>query len=179
MEKKLVMLALLVAVIIGVWRFAKERQAAKNPHFANTEQLISYACDQAIAEAQKYDGITLDYSIDSLKNVDTILGRVHDLYVKNPSSVHVQGISLEYGAYVGEVIRRNEPGAYWTKDSQIVGEKSYPLRWSNGESYPLAWCSKRIINGDEDLIWIKYKVIKECIREKDGKVYVPGPDKAH
>jgi hypothetical protein len=179
MEKKLVMAALLIAVAIGVWRFVEKRQEEKNPHFANTEDLISYACDHAVAEAQKYDGITLDYSIDSIKKVDTILGRVHDLYVKNPSAVEVRGISLEYGAYVGEVIRRNEPGTYWTKDSQVAGEKSYPLHWNSTESYPLAWCSRRIINGDEDLIWIKYTVIKQRIGEKNQKPNAPETDRTH
>jgi hypothetical protein len=179
MHKKLIVAIILIVVIIAVWRYVEERQEALHPHFTNTEQLISYACDRAIAESQKYDGITLDYSIDSLKNVDTILGRLHDIYVKNPSSLHVQGLSLEYGAYVGEVIRRNEPGAYWTKDSQVVGEKSYPIHWGNGESYPLAWCSKRIINGDEDLIWIKYKVIKERIDERNKKSNLSGVEKPH
>ena len=169
MQKKLLIAALLVGAFIAVWRVVEERQESKHPHFASTEQLISYACDHAVAEAEQYDGIKLDYSIDSIKKVDTILGRVHDLYVKNPSSVQVQGIALEYGAYVGEVIRRNEPGTYWTRDSQIAGEKSFPLHWKSTENYPLGWCSRRIVNGNDDLIWIKYTVIKERVSENNQK----------
>ncbi|MGC2476960.1 MAG: hypothetical protein WA485_21675, partial [Candidatus Sulfotelmatobacter sp.] len=89
------------------------------------------------------------------------LGRVHENYVKNSSSISVRGLSAEYGAYVGEVIRRNEPNAYWTRDSKVAGEKSYPLHWNKGESYPFAWCARRITDGEGDSIWIKYSVLKD------------------
>jgi|SRR6185437_2829164 hypothetical protein len=153
--------AMLVGCAIGIWKVAEERGAARHPHFATTEQFISFACDQAVKDARQYDNISLDYSIASIKQVDTILGRAHDSYVANPGSVSLPGMSVEYGAYVGEVIRRNEPNTYWTRDSQVMGEKSYPLHWKTGESYPIAWCSKRITNGDEDSIWIKYSVLKD------------------
>src|SRR5882724_3641495 len=103
MRNKLLIAAGLVGIVVGAWRVIEERQSAKHKNLASTEQFVSYASDQAIAEAQKFDAIPLDYSVDSLKKVDTILGRVHELYVKDPSSVHIRGISLEYGAYVGEM----------------------------------------------------------------------------
>jgi hypothetical protein len=81
--------------------------------------------------------------------------------LKNPSSISVRGLSAEYGAYVGEVIRRSEGNAYWTRDSKVAGQKSYPLHWNAGESYPLAWCSRRITDGDGDSIWVKYSVLKD------------------
>jgi hypothetical protein len=93
--------------------------------------------------------------------VDAILGRVHENYLTNPSSIHVRGLSTEYGAYVGEVIRRNEGNAYWTRDSDVAGEKSYPLHWNAGESFSLAWCARRITDGDEDSIWVKYSILKD------------------
>lgn len=134
----------------------------RNPqNLTDTTQLISYACDQALQDAQAHDQVTLDYSIASLKEVDEILGRAHEDYVKDPSSLSVRGISAEYGAYVGEVIRRSEPGTYWTRDSKGAGEKSYPLHWKGGECFPMAWCAKRIINGDEDSIWGKYTLLKD------------------
>ncbi len=86
---------------------------------------------------------------------------MHENYLKNPSSISVRGLSAEYGAYVGEVIRRNKGNAYWTRDSDVGGEKSYPLHWNAGESYPFAWCSRRIIDGEGDSIWFKYSVLKD------------------
>jgi|SRR5215468_111569 len=159
MRNRLLIAAVLVGTLLGAWRIVVDRRNPSHPNLSSTEALVSYASDQAVREAQKFDAIRLDYSIDSLKQVDTILGRVHELYVKNPSSVHTRGIALEYGAYVGEVIRRHEAGAYWTQDSK-AGAKTYPLHWKNGETFPLAWCEKRIINGDEDSIWFKYTAIQ-------------------
>jgi len=155
----------LIAVVVIVapfaaWRIDQERQAGNHPKLSTTEQLISHACDEAIAEANQYDSVTLDYSLDSLKKVDTILSRVHDQYIRDPKSVPINSTSAEYGAYVGEVIRRNEPGTYWTTDSDKEGEKSYPLHWNGSEAFPITWCSKRIIHGDEDSIQSKYAVYK-------------------
>jgi hypothetical protein len=163
MRDNLVIAALAIGFAIGLFQIAQEQQAKKHPKLATTDQFISYACDHAIADAESYDHIRLDYSVASLKQVDQILGRVHEAYARNSSSVSISGLSAEYGAYVGEVIRRNEPNAYWTRDSKIMGEKSYPLHWNGGESYPFAWCSKRITSGDEDSIWIKYSALKHRI----------------
>jgi hypothetical protein len=154
-------LALVIGGGLGTWKALQERQAQKHPVLATTEDFIGYASQQAVTDAAQYDHITLDYSVASLKQVDEILGRVHDRYVKNPSSISVRGLSAEYGAYVGEVIRRSEPNAYWTRDSKVAGEKSYPLHWNAGESYPFAWCERRITDGEDDSIWFKYSVLKD------------------
>lgn len=121
MNRTILIIVLIVGGSIGVWKAVQERCAQTHPSLATTEQFISYACDQAVADAAKHDHITLDYSIGSLKQVDAILGRVHENYLKNPSSIHVRGLSAEYGAYVGEVIRRNEGNAYWARDSDVAG----------------------------------------------------------
>ena len=177
MRDKLLIVAILVGAGIGVWKIAQERQSSR-PNITNTEQLISYACDEAIADARKYDGILLDYSVDSIRTVDAVLGRLHNSYKQNPASIRVDGLALEYGAYVGEVIRRHEPGTYWTKDSEL-GQRSYPLHWGNDEAFPIAWCSKRIINGDEDNIWFKYTALKDGLAKPPKKANVPNPGKPH
>jgi hypothetical protein len=174
MKSKFLVAAVLVGALIGAWKISKEREA--QPDLANTEQFISYASDQAVADAQKFDGITLDYSIDSIKNVDAVLGQVHDSYVKNPDSVQVEGVAAEYGAYVGEVIRRHEPGTYWTKDSKTMGQKIYPLHRGSSETYPIAWCAHKVINGDEDNIWTKYTVLRDDVLKAYGKKDVSKAD---
>lgn len=123
MKPKLLILAVVVGASVGLWQAVQEWQAKRHPNLATTEQFISFACDRALEDAQIHDHIALDYGVASLKQVDEILGRVHAEYVQNPGSVSVPGMSAEYGAYVGEVIRRSEPNAYWTRDSQVAGEK--------------------------------------------------------
>jgi hypothetical protein len=176
MRMKLLAAAVIVGGIVAVWKIIEERPA--KPNLENIATFISYACDAAVADAKKFDGVNLDYSVGSIKSVDTILGRMHDSYVRNPGSVHLNGISIEYGAYVGEVIRRSEPNAYWTKDSEL-GEKIYPLHWGADEAFPIAWCSKRIINGDEDSIWFKYTALKEGLAKPTNKANTPNSGKPH
>jgi len=170
MRMKLLAAAVIVGGMVGVWKIVEERPG--KPTLNDTAQFISYASDAAVADAKRFDGMDLDYSVDSIKSVDAILSRVHDSYARDPESVHVNGISIEYGAYVGEVIRRSEPGAYWTKDSAL-GEKIYPLHWGTDEAFPIAWCSKRIINGDEDSISFKYTALKEGLAKPIKKANVP------
>ncbi len=161
LHRTLLIVAVAIGGCVGVWKAWEQIEAARHPSLSTTEQFISYMSDHAVADAETYDHVTLDYSVESLRKVDQILGRVHDAYQKNRESVSVRGLSAEYGAYVGEVIRRNLPNAYWTRDSQVMGEKIYPLHWNRGESYPLTWCAERITNGEGDSIWLKYSVLKD------------------
>lgn len=158
--KRGLIVALSLGCALGVWKVVKERGQG-TPSFATTEEFIGFACQNAVSDAATYDHIRLDSSVDSLKQVDQILGHVHDAYVKNPSSVSLRGVASEYGAYVGEVIRRSQPNVYWTRDSQVMGEKTYALHWKAGESYPFTWCAERVTNGEEDSIWIKYSVLND------------------
>ncbi len=54
--------------------------------------------------------------------------------------------------------------------AKLQGEKSYPLHWNAGESYPFAWCARRIMDGDGDSIWIKYSTLKD----PQGKQHLSG-----
>jgi hypothetical protein len=62
---------------------------------------------------------------------------------------------------IGEVIRRTETNVRWERDHPVMGEKAYPLHWGKGDSFPMGWCEKRIVNGDEDNVWVKYTVLKQ------------------
>jgi len=158
--KRGLVIVVIVGCALGVWK-ATRQKGQGTPSFVSTEEFIAFACQHALTDAETFEHIKLDYSVDSLKQVDQILGHVHDAYVKNPKAVSVRGASAEYGAYVGEVIRRSQPNVYWTRDSSFMGEKSYVLHWKTGESYPFTWCAERITNGDEDSIWFKYSVIND------------------
>ena len=158
--KRGLIIALIVGCGLGVWKVVKERGQG-TPSFTSVEEFIGFASQSAVTDAETYDHIKLDYSVGSLKQVDEILGRVHDTYVKNPSSIHMRGLTSEYKTYVGKVVRRSQPNVYWTRDSKVMGEKAYALHWKAGESYPFTWCAERITNGDGDSIWIKYTVLND------------------
>jgi hypothetical protein len=114
------------------------------------EEAVRYAAGQ---------GKTLDYSPDSVKTVDGLLGALHELREKGhladkDLNVH----ALEFGAYVGEVIRRIHGGA-WAFDHEVAGPGSFPLHWKS-DSFPVGWCGKRIINGDEDNVYFKFQIVQ-------------------
>ena len=158
-------------ILFGLWTMAapfvqKEpvpsSPPAAPPRFETPEALIAYLAEEARDIAKKEHQVDLDYSVESIRKVETILGTLHAEYKKNPATPGVRGLASAYGAYVGEAIRRKHPGASWKQDHPTIGEKTYPLTWSGGESFPMAWCYKRITNGDEDNVWHKYVVLREA-----------------
>jgi hypothetical protein len=93
-----------------------------------------------------------------VKTVESILGELHEDHAKGLlSGEQVNVNALRYGAYIGEVLRRTYGGT-WATDHPMGGPKSYPIRCKNYESFPVRWCGKRILNGDEDNVWFKFQV---------------------
>jgi hypothetical protein len=153
---------LLALLALGVVLFLlTRRKEASGLKFGSTDEFIQFMAAEAVKNAQGKARINLDYSVDSIKQVEEILGRLHEQYVKDPSSISAKGLGSAYGAYIGEVIRRSEPGAKWERDDAVGGEKSYPIIWGPGHSYPMAWCYHRIVNGPEDNVWVKFRVLKD------------------
>jgi len=143
-------------------------KAPAESKFANTDEFVQWLANEAVKDAWEENHIKLDYSVDSIQNVEKILGALHVQYTKDPSTLSVKGLGAAYGAYIGEVIRRSEPNAHWQRDDE-TGEKSYPIIWGPlaGHSYPMAWCYHRILNGDEDSVWMKYWALKQGLGRKN------------
>lgn len=147
-----------VILIIGFYlrtKYEKTRQ------FKTAGEFTQWLATEAVRDAQENNHVSLDYTPESIQKVEQILGGLHDKYVKDHSSISANGLGSEYGAYIGEIIRRSEPGAKWERDDPVGGEKSYPIIWGGGHSYPMAWCYHRIVNGPEDNVWLKYRVLKK------------------
>jgi Family of unknown function (DUF6278) len=160
-----IVLIALALVSLGYLLFKRET-ATTERKFGSTDEFVQWLASEAVEDARKNNGIELDYTPASIQRVEEILSQVHDQYAKDPKSVSVTGLGSAYGAYIGEVIRRTEPGAKWERDDPAMGEKTYPIIWGGGSSFPLAWCIKRIENGPEDNVWVKYKVLKQKRQEK-------------
>jgi hypothetical protein len=159
--KQTLVIGIILLGLIGIFLLQRRGKNSSEMKFASTDDFIRYLADQAVQDAQKQSHVHLDYSVDSIKRAEGVLGQPHDQYAKDPSSVSAKGLGSAYGAYVGEVIRRSEPGARWGRGDAVGGPKSYPLIWGPGHSYPMAWCYHRIVSGPEDNVWIKYCVLKD------------------
>jgi hypothetical protein len=147
-----------IVLLIGFYLRAKYE---KTRQFKTAGEFAQWLATEAVKDAQENNHVSLDYAPESIQKVEQILGNLHDKYVKDHASISANGLGSAYGAYVGEVIRRSESGAKWERDDPVGGEKSYPIIWGSGRSYPMAWCYHRIVNGPEDNIWVKYRVLKQ------------------
>ena len=160
---KIFVAVLICILLIVTYRLYQHRRPTPK-EAKTTDEFIQSLSAEAVKDADANNQIKLDYNVDSIKKVDQILGKLHEKYEKSQSSISVTGLSAAYGAYIGEVIRKNEPGVYWERDS-VLGEKMYSLRWNKVEVYPMNWCEKRIVDGEDDDVWMKYVAFKSMQKE--------------
>jgi hypothetical protein len=109
--------------------------------------------------AKQTYGIDLDWSDDSVQQVERIAALLHDDYKKTqPSSEQIAPFYKMLGSYVGELFRRNH-GAEWgwvtLQGDRFPGMQRKPdsLFWPWGKAL------NRIVNGPEDNLWHYYRVL--------------------
>lgn len=157
-------LAIILLVVFGemvayrLYRRSKARVSSNLGLPQDPNQFMPDVAAHAVQAATE-KGKTLDYSPESVKTVESILGELHDEHAKGTLSDNdVNVMAIQYGAYVGEVLRRKYGGS-WAADHSVAGPKSYPIHWQDHDSFPVAWCGKRILNGDKDNVWFKFQVV--------------------
>jgi hypothetical protein len=155
----------IILILVAVAVIAIVRDYLRRKRLANSASLASDPNDfmpQMANEAVQYatgHGKTLDFTPDSVKVVESLLGELHESRAKRELSDRDLNIrALQFGAYIGEVIRRKYNGS-WGSDHPVAGPKSFPIRFNEHDSFPVGWCGKRMLNGDEDNIWIKFKMV--------------------
>ena len=126
-------------------------------HEPTMDDAVADGADGSVEQAKKDYGITLDYKPASVQKVDGILVKLHSEYVKDKANKRWSLEGLGWGAYVGEVIRR-QYGGHWSKQDPATGNP-LPLVWQNGTSFPVTWSIDEIIHGSSASIWIRYHEI--------------------
>lgn len=112
-----------------------------------------------IVKAFAADGLTLDFTMDSIIEVDKFF--VQNMINGQPKKggrLYGKGfgsILFSIGSYVGETIIKNVKGAEWiTDDEDPQGELNVSLKLPNdGQIWPIQKVMKRFKNGDEDSIY--------------------------
>lgn len=132
-----------------------------------TDMMVAYAQD-AVDHAQSSSGVSLDYSLDSIRSVEEILEKLHaglsrgfwaKLLGKGPTQQDVDQVSKMYGGYMGEVFRR-AGGGEWMLDTEIVpGQNTLCLQNGDQRIWPVAKAHKRITNGSADDVWVYSQVV--------------------
>lgn len=101
----------------------------------------------------------VDYSPKSIQLIEKTLGKLHKEYIRSGSEEGVWGVALEFAAYIVEVIDRNYGPIDWQRDDSQFGQDSFPLYWRGTTLFPLTWCLKRILEGEEDNVWDKFLIL--------------------
>jgi hypothetical protein len=115
---------------------------------------------EAIRFARDKYRIHLDWSDDSVQEVETILADLHDDLMESfPSEEELWDTAAVFGSYVGEVYRKNH-GATWGLVT-LAGESFPGMRahQSDTKFWPWMRALKRIENGPEDNIWHYYRAL--------------------
>jgi hypothetical protein len=137
---------------------SENREAAINMN--NRSKVVSDALTSAekISRALSQSGYKADFSLESLKQVD----RFFEEHVSNgqpkPGGLLSQQLGARLfaiGAYVGEVIRRQNGGEWQGDDNDPQAEINIAVRLKTGVIlWPVQRVMKRFKNGAEDGIWI-------------------------
>jgi hypothetical protein len=101
----------------------------------------------------------LDHSPRSVRRVEKILGRMHEDYRRTGSDEGLNGVALEFAAYIVTVIDTHFGPAEWQRDHPTMGEGTFPCHWRGKDLFPYAWCQKRIFDGPGDDVWSKFETL--------------------
>lgn len=101
----------------------------------------------------------LDYSHRSVQDVEEILADFHKLYASTGQTEGMNGIAMEFAAYLVATIERNGGDGRWEVNHPEFGDGSFPFYWRESTLFPLAWCQKRIFDGEADNVWSKYQAL--------------------
>jgi len=111
----------------------------------------------ALEIANSYE-IKLNFSHNSIQNIEEILTIIHKDYKKTKDESGLNGIALECAAYIITTMEKNGIKGIWSKDHETFGQNAFPYYLNKDEViFPYSWCQKRIFDGPGDDIWSKYK----------------------
>lgn len=117
---------------------------------------------EAVRQAKNEYKVDLDLSADSIERVEEILTKMHEGHVKNPLAGKELSLrSIRWGAYIGEVAKRVRLGK-WRRDSEKLGRNTMPLVFdSANEAFPCSWAYKRIADGPDDNVLLKFRCLTD------------------
>ena len=148
--------------VLGLMLVTVERIYGRGapPKFETPDQMMKYAAAETAKWVKKDRGIDLDYSLKSIQVIEEELARIAKEVNKTNPQQGTFGLAMGYGAYIGEVLRRRHGGS-WAVE-QTGGAGSYRLTTkSNTVIFPVNWCWKRLINGEEDNVYHKAVLFNE------------------
>src|SRR3954451_1863981 len=109
---------MIVSVGVFLVRQRAKARAARPMEFRSTQEMMTWLAGEAVSLGAN-NHVVLDYSEDSIQKDEVVLGKLHEEYAAGKLKQGTNGLAMAMGAYVGECIRRNEPGAVWERDHPV------------------------------------------------------------
>lgn len=147
-------------------------QTPKDQTQALSELAVLFFKDAATYRGELLDLRKLDFSLESLRHINEYLGQIRE---DSEAKKEWNRIILRTGAYVGEVIRRNDKKVSWTwvdydgaklvqpqmftSFGKSVATAAVLYDGKNGFTFPLAKVEKYLNNGPEDNLYFYAQVI--------------------
>ena len=143
-------------LLSNAWRIILPRKRAR----ADFDYGMQNIAKQAVERAKKELKIDLDFSPESIDQVEKILREIHERHADSPlNEEEISVLALRWGAYIGETLKRVRSGK-WQRDSERIVPGTSPVVFGRGnEAFPRSWAYKRIVNGPEDNIVFKFRVL--------------------
>jgi hypothetical protein len=139
-------------------------------------QIMQSYAEQAVAAAREFE-IQLDYSEESLKQVENILERMHSptpggarggAASAAPTDAETEDLCKMWGGYLGEVVRRRW-GGEWVLETYPGGNVlTVALSVPGGTVFPSMKIYRRLSQGAAESVWTFYCMMRDRFRAQPG-----------
>jgi hypothetical protein len=125
---------------------------------AKVQQVAEAYSANMVEVAKRFYGIELDWSDESIRNIERIAGQIYtDFKTNKPPEERFEAAYMLLGSYVGEVFRRNHGATWgWVK---LEGERFVGMQGNPRLFWPWGKAKKRIANGSEENLWFCYQLL--------------------
>lgn len=144
-------------------------------NYNTIDDMVRDFAQGAVDIARQFE-ITLDYSEDSLQQVESILGQLHnDLHhapaasrPAPPPTDQMEMMCKLWGGYFGEVVRRRW-GGEWTIETYPGGNfATLTLTLPAGKIFPSIKVYRRLTEGEGDNVWKFYQSMRPKLAAAPG-----------
>jgi hypothetical protein len=130
------------------------------PDHDSVDAMVRTYAEQAVTLAHEFNA-QLDYSENSLMEVETILGRLaREMPASKPSPEDVSEICKVWGCYLGEVVRRRFGGDWSIETYPGKQFATLTLTVDGNKLFPSMKVHRRLTEGEGDDVWSFYKMVK-------------------
>ena len=122
--------------------------------------------EQAVRLGREFK-VHLDYSENSLQEVEHLLGRLHDDMSKSDAN-KIEEMAKIWGGYLGEVVRRHF-GGEWSIEKYPAGDfLIVTLNVNGARLFPSMKVHKRLTEGSGEDIWNFYQSVRAKLQAQPG-----------